>query len=188
MRRRTLALIALLAPALLVAAPAGAEAGAPRPYSSSVSVPDLLADPSAYSGATVVVRGELVGDFGRRPDGTVWTQLNGDSYAEAPLLAGGRLTGPNRGIGVRFAADLWPGFDRPGGYRLRGPLVEVTGIWRYHDAARTGESYLDATGVRLLAEPVVLEEPMRSTPLVLGLGLLGAAAAVGLATRRRRDT
>ena len=117
----------------------------------------------------------------------MWTQLNGDPYAEAPLLSGGSLAGPNLGIGVRFPLEIWPGFDRPGGYRVRGPVVELTGKWRYHDPERGGESYLDVTGVVLLAEPLALEgEGVRWLPLGLGLGFGGAAAAVALALRRRR--
>jgi hypothetical protein len=184
-RSLTLALAALLAPAWLGAA--GPSAGAAPAPGDAVSVAELLTDPGAHAGESVVVRGELVGDFGRRDDGTVWTQLNGDPYAEAPLLGGGSLAGANLGIGVRFPAGVWPGFPSPGGYRVRGPLVEVGGIWRYHDPDRGGESYLDASGVVLLAEPLALEEGVRWLPLGLGLGLMGAAAAVGLAWRRRRN-
>ncbi len=186
-RRLALALAALLALALLGAAPAVADGGSVPAHLDEVTVADLLADPEAYTEMPVVVRGELVGDFGRRDDATVWAQLNGDAYAEAPLMAGGSLAGPNQGIGVFFPAEIWPGFDRPGGYGVRGPVVELTGYWRYHDPGRGGESYLEVTGVLLLAEPLGLEEPgMRGLPLGLGLGFLGAAAAAAFALRRRR--
>jgi hypothetical protein len=186
-RRLAFALAALAALSLLGAAPAAAGEGAAPAALEGVTVADLLADPEAYADLTVVVAGELVGDFGRRDDGTVWVQLNGDAYAEAPLLAGGSLAGPNQGIGVRFPVEIWPGFDRPGGYRVRGPVVELTGIWRYHDPGRAGESYLDVAGVRLLAEPMPLDEPgVRWLPVALGAGFLGAAAAAALALRRRQ--
>ncbi len=186
-RRLAVAAAALLALCLLGAVPAAADGGAIPFHVDEVTVADLLADPAAYTVLPVVVRGELVGDFGERDDGTVWAQLNGDPYAEAPLLSGGSLAGPNQGIGVRFPLEIWPGFDRPGGYRVRGPVVELTGNWRYHDPERGGESYLDVTGVVLLAEPLALEgEGVRWLPLGLGLGFGGAAAAVALALRRRR--
>ena len=185
-RRAALALLALLALCLLGAAPAAADGGSVPAHLDEVTMADLLADPESYSGQTVAVRGELVGDFGERADGTVWTQLNGDPYAEAPLRSGGGLAGPNLGIGVRFPEEVWPGFDSPGGYRVRGPVVEVTGVWRFHDPDRGGETYLDATGVVLLAAPRALEEGVRWLPLALGLGFLGAAGAVTLAARRRR--
>ena len=184
-RRLALALLALLALLLLGAAPAAADGGTVPAHPGEVTVADLLADPGALSGQIVVVGGELVGDFGERSDGTVWTQLNGDPYAASPRLAGGGLAGANLGIGVRFPAEVWPGFDSPGGYRQRGPVVEVTGVWRFHDPDRGGETYLDATGVVLLAAPLALEEGVRWLPLGLGLGFLGAAGAVTLAARRR---
>ena len=186
MRRTALALLTLASLLLLGAAPAAADGGTAPAHPGEILVGDLLADPEAYSGQTIVVGGELVGDFGERSDGAVWTQLNGDPYAERPRLAGGGLAGANLGIGVRFPAAVWPGFEDPGGYRLRGPVVEVTGVWRYHDPDRGGESYLDATGVVLLAAPLALEEGVRWLPLGLGAGLAGAAGAVILAARRKR--
>jgi hypothetical protein len=185
MMRRFSLVPAVLASALFVLAPcAVAAADAAEPFHfDEVTVADLLADPEAYR--EVVVRGELVGDFGRRGDGTVWTQLNGDAYAEAPLLAGGSLAGANVGIGVRIPADVWPELDQPGGYRARGPLVELAGVWRYHDPDRGGESYLDVTSLEVLEPPLALEEDMDWLPLGLGAGFLALAAAVGLAKRRR---
>ena len=186
MARRLVVAAALLLLALLGTA-AAATAQEPAPAGPGVTtVAEILADPAAFAGREVVVRGELVGDFGKRRDGTVWAQLNGDAYAEKPLLSGGSLAGANLGIGVRFPAGLWPGFDQPGGYRARGPVVELTGEWRYHDAERGGESYLQVSGVVLLQEPLALEEGVRWLPLGVGLGLFGAAAVLGAALRRRR--
>ncbi|MBN2113568.1 MAG: hypothetical protein JW785_05505 [Acidimicrobiia bacterium] len=187
MRRRSTRAWLLSLVVLWLAAPAATAGGSAFAAPAAVTVAELLADPTAYAGEAVVVRGELVGDFGERRDGTVWTQLNGDPYAEAPLLGGGSLAGANAGIGVRIPSEAWPGFDRPGGYRLRGPVVEATGVWRYHDPARGGESYLDVTDLELIHEPLALEEEMPWLPLLLGFGLLGAAAAVAVAKRRRAE-
>ena len=184
MMRRLLLIPVLLLTGLAVSAPAAAEAAQPV-HLDQVSVTELLAHPESYS--LVVVRGELVGDFGERSDGTVWTQLNDDAYVEDPIPGGGSPGGANIGIGVRIPADLWPGFDRPGGYRARGPVVELQGTWRYHDPDRGGESYLDVTGLRLLEEPRGLEEGVDWLPLGLGAGLLALAGGVALLTRRRGE-
>ena len=164
---------------LLIALPAAA-AGAPP-----VTVAELLADPSAYAAPEVpeiTVRGELVGDFGRRPGGEVWVQLNGDAYVDSPLLDAG-LSGGNLGIGVRIPAELWPGFAEPGGYRRRGPVVVLTGAWRYHDPGRGGESYLAVTAL-------VVEQPARPLHdrvdwVVFGVGMALIAAAAALWQRHR---
>ncbi len=186
-RRVLLVVLVMVAAGLLGWAPLPATAAqtAEPLHWDEVTVADLLADPEAYPTMGVVVRGELVGDFGRRNDGTVWTQLNGDAYAEAPLLAGGSLAGANLGIGVRIPVELWPGFDEPGGYWVRGPVVELRGMWRYHDPDRGGESYLDVTGLELIEPLLPLAEGVDWVPLGLGAGFLALALAVGLHTRRR---
>ncbi len=184
--KRLLVVASCAALLLGVALPAGAQ-------EIVVTVEDLLDSPEEYSVSRVpeiVVHGELIGDFGQRPDGVVWAQLNGDAYAMAPLLAGGELAGPNLGIGVRIPADLWPelaDLAEAGGYRLRGPLVRLTGAWRYHDPARGGESYLDVTGIEVYGEPALLEDRAGWLPFALGVFLLCAAAALALATRRREQ-
>jgi hypothetical protein len=159
---------------LVVPAPASAE---------EVAVETLLSDPAAYEGE-VTVTGELVGDFGYRGDGWVWSQLNDDAYSVAPILEGGQLRGSNTGIGIRMPVELTEGLGEPGGYRLRGPLVEVTGIWRYHDPDRGGESFLEAGELRVVDPARTLEEGPHWGNLTVGVLLLAAAGGLWL-TRRR---
>ncbi len=185
MMRRLLFVVFCVALLLGVALPAGAQ-------EVVVTVEDLLESPEQYTVPgvpEVVVHGELVGDFGRRADGIVWAQLNGDAYAAVPLLAGGDLAGSNLGIGVRIPADLWPELAdvaQAGGYRLRGPLVRLTGAWRYHDPARGDESYLDVTGIEVYSNPVLLVDEADWPPFVLGVLFLCAAVMIALSTRRRQ--
>ena len=183
---RRLTIIALCAFLLLgVAPPAGAQ-------EVVVTVADLLESPEEYSAPQVpeiVIHGELVGDFGKRSDGVVWAQLNGDAYATAPLLSGGELAGPNLGIGVRIPAELWPELEevaQAGGYRLRGPLVRLTGAWRYHDPDRGGESYLYVTGVEVYDEPVLLVDEADWVPFLFGIFLLCGAVLVAVSNWRRQ--
>ncbi len=166
MLRRAVVVLVGVAVVLIVTAPARAQ--------TPVTVGDLVADPEAYSEVTVV--GELVGDYGERCDGQVWAQLNGDAYATSPLLDGGELAGANVGIGVRLPADLMVELDGPGGYRLRGPLVRVTGEWRYHDSRRGGETYLQATGLAVVEPGRSLDESVSWPALAGGVVLLAAAA------------
>jgi hypothetical protein len=186
-RRALLLAVGLVAPILLGAAPATTTTSVAEEHQGArATVAQLLDDPEAFAGVEVVVRGELVGDFGRRSGDWVWTQLNDDPYAYVPLLGGGSLAGGNAGIGVRIPDAMWPGFDEPGGYRVRGPLVELTGWWRYHDPERGGETYLDVSAISVIDGPRELQEGVRWVPLGVGAGLLGAALALGLALRRRR--
>ncbi len=173
MLRRVLVVLALIAVVFVVTAPARAQ--------DAVNVADLLADPARYVEVTVI--GELIGDYGERRDGQVWTQVNGDDYVTAPLLEDGVLAGANAGIGARIPGELVAGLDPPGGYRQRGPLVRLTGEWRYHDARRGGESYLQVRALTVLEPGRSLDEGVSWPAFGAGVALLGIAGAVGL--RRR---
>lgn len=154
----------------------------------TVSVVELLADGESFSGQEVTVVGELVGDYGFRSDGRVWTQLNSDSYAIRPIVEGGPLRGSNIGLGIRMPADVVQDLDPPGRYRLVGPVVSVTGVWRYHDAQRQGESFLDVTSVVVQAPGRDLAEHPNWGVYA---GALAFAAIAGVATVgyiRERDT
>jgi hypothetical protein len=168
--------IALLIAVLLVV-PTPASAG-------EVSVADLLADGAALEGEIITVEGELIGDFQRRNE-WVWVQLNDDSYVESPILDGGRLTGANLGIALRFSRALFDaaGFDEPGRYGVRGPVARVTGVWRYHDEDRGGESYLDAVSFEVVERERRFDEELPLGVLLLGLALLVAGGGIALISR-----
>jgi hypothetical protein len=153
-----------------------------------VDVDDLLTSPQSFDHEAmgeIVLIGELVGDFHRRGP-WVWAQLNDDEYVDRPLREGGALAGSNSGVGVRFATAEFDaaGLEHPGGYRFRGPVVRVTGEWRYHDEARGGESYLAVTSLALVERERLLHDDMPAGVLILGLALL--ALGGGLAVARRR--
>jgi len=152
-----------------------------------VAVSDLVADGESYSGTEVTVIGELVGDHGNRRDGFTWTQLNGDSYTSAPVADGGPLAGSNIGIGIRMPTELVDGLDPPGRYRMVGPIVRVTGVWKYHDPVRQGETYLDVTSMEVVDPGRTLHEPPLWGSYVVGLVFLAIAAVVWWQYVRRRD-
>lgn len=148
---------------------------------AAVDVADLVNDGAAHDGPVVVV-GELIGDFGFRSDGSMWTQLNGDSYAVDPVLDGGALTGGNIGVAVRIPEAAAVSLDAPGGYRVRGPIVELSGRWKYHDPDRGGESYLDVVSLSVVQPGHGLPEHPNYWIMGAGFGLIGAA----LVSRRPR--
>jgi len=140
--------------------------------SDLVPVSNLLEDGASFDNATITVEGELVGDYGFRNDGFMWTQLNDDSYARDALVDGGPRTGANTGIGVQMPSKLGEGLDPVGGYRLEGPLVHLTGVWRYHDPDRGGESYLDVSELLVIENGRRLEEGPDWVVFALGVVLL----------------
>jgi len=154
----------------------------------TVSVVELLEDAEVYAGQEVTVTGELIGDYGFRSDGTMWTQLNGDSYSIRPIVDGGPLRGPNIGIGVRMPAEIGRQLDPPGRYRRLGPVVALTGIWRYHDPGRQGETYLDVVSVVVEAPGKKLSEGPNWPVYGAGFALFAIAGVIGVVYRRERDT
>jgi hypothetical protein len=143
-----------------------------------VPVDELLRAPARYDGATLIVEGELVGDYGFRRTGMMWTQLNDDSYAREPLVDGGALTGSNAGIGVRMPDDVAAPLSPPGGYRIRGPIVRATGQWKFHDPDRQGETYLDVSSIEIVESGIQLSEGPNMPVMVAGIVLLLATLVV----------
>ncbi|MCP4966365.1 MAG: hypothetical protein GY926_14170 [bacterium] len=168
--RRFAALVLLLS---LVGVPAASG-------QESVDVADLLEAPIDYIGEVSVV-GELIGDYGFRSDDSMWTQLNDDSYAFDPVLDDGALTGGNIGVAVRIPAELAASLDPPGGYRVRGPVVEATGVWKYHDPDRGGETYIDVVGLTVVESGRGLTE--HPTWLVGAFGFVLIAYAIFMRLR-----
>lgn len=177
--RATPILLALITALLFVLS------GTPLALASQVvSVSDLLEDGERFTGSEITLEGELVGDYGFRRDGFMWTQLNDDSYARDALVDGGPRAGANVGVGIRMPTGLGEGLAAVGGYRLEGPRVQATGVWRYHDPDRGGESYLDVASLITIEDGRRLEEGPDWAVFAAG-SLLVAVSFVMWRQRRR---
>jgi hypothetical protein len=171
-----------------VAALALVVAWLPGPAAPDVRVADLLETPAAFDAALVgeiALTGELVGDFQRRGE-WVWAQLNDDAFVHRPTRDGGSA-GQNIGVGVRFRSVDFAesGLHQPGGYRYRGPIVRLTGEWRFHDEQRGGESYLAVLAVEVIESETLLHDGMSLLPLAGGVALVLFGTAWPLLRRRR---
>lgn len=165
---------------LLLAATAALFAvSAPALAAEEKTVSQLIDESAELAGVTVVVEGELIGDYGFRDDGSMWTQLNGDPYALQPLRES-HARGGNTGVGVRIPSELTEGLDPPGGYRYRGPLVRVTGTWMYHDKSRNGETFLWVETLELVEPGRLLTQPTNWWTILAGLALVAAASVMWL--------
>ena len=152
-----------------------------------VPVSDLLVDGERFDGNEITIEGELVGDYGFRHDGYMWTQLNDDSYARDALVDGGPRAGANVGVGIRMPTALGEGLAPVGGYRLEGPLVQATGVWRYHDPDRGGETYLDVSALTTIEDGRRLEEGPDWAVFAAGSLLLAVSFVMWWRRRRSAD-
>lgn len=149
-----------------------------------VTAKDLVDNGDAYDGMTVTVVGELIGDYGQRRGGYTWTQLNEDVYVMEPIARGGEPAGGNIGIGVMVPTSLMEGLDAPGRYRQIGPVVALTGVWKYHDPGRHGESFLHVAELKPVRSGEVLSESPDWAALIAGAVLIVGGGALLLARRR----
>lgn len=155
----------------------------PAYAAEEVSVIEILELGAELAGEEVTVEGELVGDYGFRDNGWMWTQLNGDAYVYRPIREGGPALGANVGIAIRVPVELTEALDPPGRYRNRGPLVRVTGIWKYHDTTRPGESYLEVQSLTVTEPGRQLSESVNWIAVILGSLLLVGAGVIALLMR-----
>ncbi|NHZ70191.1 MAG: hypothetical protein GWP18_00960 [Proteobacteria bacterium] len=179
MRNGLVRVIFLVVLALVVAAAPAAAV--------TVHAEDLLENGAMYDGQEIVIVGELIGDYGFRRDGWMWTQLNDDSYARAPVVEGGVLTGANTGIAVRMPTAMGRPLDAPGRYRTVGPVVEATGVWKYHDASRAGETFLEITSIRVVEPGRRLSEHPNAAAYGAGVVLLLVSVFMSRQYIRKRD-
>jgi len=170
---------------LLVAVVGWIAAFGPTAAGQTRDLAEFLAAPEDHAGETVALEGELIGDYGFRRNGFMWTQLNDDAYTRRPLVESGFLGGSNVGIGIRMPHALAAGLDPPGGYRQRGPVVVVTGVFRYHDPDRQGETYIDVVALRVVEPGRRLAEGPNPITLGVGVVLITGAAVVLWGYRRR---
>lgn len=143
----------------------------------------LLADPGIYDQHVVTIVGEIVGDYGERGD-VIWVQVNDDPYVDRPLAQWGRLAGGNNGISVRLEDVSLEDFGPPGGHGVRGPVVQVTGVFHHIDPERGGLIFIEAADVVLVDASVAIPaDEMNVASLVIG-AILTTAGLLTMAHRR----
>lgn len=155
----------------------------PAAAQETIEVSTLLTLSDEYNQQVVTVRGELVGDYGARGDIT-WVQLNDDAYVDEPSSEGGRLSGANTGIGVRIEGSVPTEFGEPGGHGVRGPVVEVTGIFRNLDPHLGGLTFIEAIEMELVSPAEPLAEPGIDLAAAIGGAILTLGGLLTLAHRR----
>lgn len=149
----------------------------------------VLSCPFAFDGLLVLYVGEVVGDILQR-DGGAWLLVNDDPYAleQGPLTAGETPRGTNSGLTVWLPDPLTELVDEPGEHGVRGDVIEVTGRVNRTDPADGGGLTIRAEDATVLAEAVLVDEPIHWTQV----GVAAVLAALALLTlwreRERRDT
>jgi len=151
---------------------------------SRISSGQLYLCPRAYDGLEVAYAGEVVGELLPRQGG-VWAQVNDDPYAleHGPVVAHRELHGFNSGLTVWLPDGLHEPLQ-PGRPLQRGSVVLIEGRVLRVDPTDGGGTTLRARELQVLAEPLVVEDPLHVPQLVVAI-VLGAAAVVATGWSRR---
>lgn len=175
--RRLVAYAAVLAALLaVVRAPAVAWAAERVPLS------DVFADPRAFDGKAVTVRGEVIGEV-VRANGALWLQLNDDPYAARSIAEGGRARGQNVAIGVVVSDDQASKLRFFGDYDTKGDVVVIVGRFNAVCERHGGEADIHATSLEVVRRGYPIEHGV-SVPLAAAAGGALALATVLLLVRR----
>lgn len=169
-----------------------AAAGLPLPVSAAdgdveVEVSQLLSQPDEWDRRSVVVTGELVGDYSPRDEG-VWVQLNDDAFVGSPIGAGGTPSGTNAAIGALIPPQVFAGIEGPPGrYGQSGPIVRLEGVFIHSDPGLQGETYLAVDAATLITPAREHERPGPDLWLPVGVVLLVSAAVLLRSGRRNGE-
>lgn len=156
--KRTLLLLALLV-ALLLCGPAAAHAA-----DDPLTPGDVVEEPRAYDGASVVVQGEAIGDVLRADDEHRWVNVLGGGAA----------------IGVYMPTGMADEIKHLGIFKTFGDTVAVRGVVNLACEQHGGEFDIHAEELEIVEPGGPRENPVDPWKLAMGLGLL----ALGLVEYR----
>lgn len=97
-------------------------------YGQVVSSSELIENSAKFDGQVIIFRGEVVGDILRRGE-YAWITVNDDAYSRHPVREGGKLVGGNQGFGIWVPVAETEKIRYIGGYKHRGDIVEIVGIF-----------------------------------------------------------
>ena len=133
----------------LLLALAGVIAGQAR-AEDTVQVSQLVDNMKKYDGKVVTIQGEAIGDVMVR--GTyAWITVDDDRYSKKSIEEGGELVGmSNSGIGIWVLEHDTREITIYGGYKNKGAIVRVTGVFNRACHEHGGDTDIHATSVEVL--------------------------------------
>jgi membrane protein implicated in regulation of membrane protease activity len=137
-------LIALCLSLLAALLPATVAAG------DTVTTTQLIDNMQKYDGKVVTLQGEAIGDLLVRGD-FAWITVNDDRYSKKSIEEGGELVGmSNSGIGVWVPAAEGRRIGIYGGYKYKGSIVRITGVFHRACEQHGGDTDIHADRVEVM--------------------------------------
>lgn len=135
----------------------------------SVNVASLLADPARYDSQEVSIEAEAIGDRLHARHGT-WVNFLDTTAA----------------IGCFVPTSLAKDIHLLGGYKLKGDVFRVTGVFHASCPKHGGELDIHADRLELLQKGRPTPRPISRAKVALAAGLSLASALLGFEISRRR--
>ncbi len=157
----TLTLAALAALAMMLARPAVAA-------SLTVTVTELISNPKAYDGQTIVLEGECIGSIMRRGPFS-WLSVNDGSSS----------------VGVAAPGEMATSIKSLGNWKQSGDRVRVTGVVLVASDAHGGETLVEAAQLDVISRGAPREHPVAPARVTLAIVSVLLASVTGLLTVRR---
>lgn len=129
----------------------------PFAFSQGIGSSELIKNAKEYDGKLVVYSGEVIGDVMSRKE-FAWVNINDGDNA----------------LGIWTEANLVKDINFTGSYKVRGDILEVTGIFHRACLEHGGDLDIHAQAIRKTASGRLLSRKLNFDKVVLSLILLGA--------------
>ena len=161
----------------LLAAALTSVVAAPAAAGDTVSITSLIENMKRYDGQSVTIRGEVIGDLMVRGE-YAWITVNDDKYSKKSIEEGGALVGmSNVGIAVWLPAADARQVKMLGGYKTKGAIVSVAGIFNRACKEHGGDTDIHASRITILQNGHPFSHPFKWDEL-LAIIVLGIAIAL----------
>jgi len=141
----------------------------PPAFSQVVSSTELIRNAKEYDGKLIVYCGEVIGDVMLRKE-FAWVNINDGSNA----------------LGIWMNANLAKEINFTGSYKVRGDILEVTGIFHRVCLEHGGDLDIHAQAIRKTASGRLLSQKLNLDKVNLSLILLGILFLIWILSLLRR--
>ncbi len=138
-------------------------------YAASISSTELINNASQHDGETVVYQGEVIGDIMVRGE-YCWVNINDGINA----------------IGIWADKDLTKDILYTGGYRSKGDIVKVTGIFNRACLEHGGDLDIHAKSLRKITTGEHFQEKLNVRKINFAIGLLVILCLIWILTLLKR--
>ncbi len=140
-------------------------------YAQPVSSAELINNAKRYDGKTIIYTGEVIGDVMKRAKGiNAWVNVHDGVNA----------------IGIWLGKEHFYEIKTGGGYKLRGDIIEIEGVFHRSCIEHGGDLDIHAVSLRKVNDGVDIPETINTGKKNLAIILAGGLCLVLILNRLKR--